>query len=50
MRLLDIALDSDFKVDVVDLGCCSRYVAAAVEQHEGEVYRREYERVAVADR
>lgn len=41
MRLLDIALDSHFKVDLVDLGCCSRYVAAAVEQHGVELYRAE---------
>ncbi|TVR62526.1 MAG: nucleotidyltransferase domain-containing protein [Spirochaetaceae bacterium] len=39
MRLLDIALDSDFKVDLVDLTFCSQYIAIAIEQHGKELYR-----------
>ncbi len=44
MRLLDIALDSDFKVDLVDLTFCSPYISAAIEQHGLELYRAGEER------
>lgn len=39
LDLLGIALDSPFKVDLVDLSSASRYIVAAIERDGVEVYR-----------
>ena len=41
LRLTDVALESPFKVDLVDLTSCSEYVTEAVERDGVELYRAE---------
>ena len=44
LRLVSIALDSPFKVDVVDLPNASPMISRAVEQHGRIMYEREHAR------
>ena len=44
LRLVSIALDSRFKVDVVDLPNASPMISRAVEQHGRIMYEREHAR------
>ena len=41
LLLTDVALESPFKVDLVDLTSCSEYVAETVERDGVELYRAE---------